>query len=114
MTEGGIMKKILSVVSLLFVSPMLYAGSEPIYGYISNREGITFQVKSGGCTQKEHFSFKMMEIYPPSVELVRNRQDLCEANLPYGELITFKYKELGLKSGTPFSIANPLMDLTVN
>lgn len=41
------------------------------------------------------------------ISLYRSRPDICRAKIPYGELLTYTFEELGLKSGEKFTVANP-------
>jgi hypothetical protein len=87
---------------------------ESLLGVRTTPEGIEFQVASGGCTAKEHFSVLVPEprpdaIAPMRLRLIRNRPDFCEANIPYGIIIKFTYEELGLGSRTIYTIANPVL-----
>lgn len=86
-----------------------FAGeSERILGYSQSAEGITYQVTSGGCTEKADFEVQQLETYPVQLKLVRNEPDFCEAYFPYGTKITFTWEELGLSAGTRAIMANQL------
>ena len=90
---------------------------EQIYGMTADAEGITFQVFSGGCTNKEDFRVERFTSYPDGsptqLLLVRLRHDLCRANLPYGTTINFSYDDLHLTNGDRFVVLNPRSEMTV-
>ena len=88
--------------------------TETIMGYSVDREGIEYQVSSGGCTSKDDFTFRMLETHPMQLQLIRVNYDGCEAFLPFGTKIKFTWAELGLKNGTQFYMANPTAVIRVN
>ena len=77
-------------------------------GHFSTQGGVHIQVYSGGCTYKKQFEFKTeMKGDVRVFSFSRQAPDPCRAYLPYGEIITFSFEELGLKGGDRFDIANP-------
>lgn len=81
---------------------------EKILGVSTNTEGISFQVFSSGCTDKDDFELLQLETHPLQIKLDRKTQDLCEAFLPYGVILKYTWAELGLQNGTQFYISNKL------
>ena len=82
---------------------------EKILGYLPSNKGLTFQVTSGGCTQKSDFTSKVEKDKSTGViylSLLRLRPDLCYPFIPMGERFNFTYAELGITSGDNFVIAN--------
>lgn len=102
------MKTTLILLTLFFSFWAFAHTTEEILGVSYDGAGMTFHVQSGGCTNKSDFNFIVSLTSPPQLTLVRNRQDLCEAMLPYGQIIKFTYSEMGLKSGDEFVITNKL------
>ena len=86
-----------------------YAAGQPeeIFGFTTDYTGITFQVKSYGCTEKSDFSFEQIETLG-QVTLLRDNMDTCESVMPYGVSITFTYSELGFVRGSEFYINNKI------
>ena len=84
---------------------------EEILGVHTDSEGVTFHVKSNGCTTREDFGAVMLDTLPAGVLLVRNNEDRCDGYVPYGTSIKFKYEELGFLPGAEFNIVNPLATL---
>lgn len=82
---------------------------EELIGFGIDHSGITFQVKSGGCTKKDSFRFKFIKTELVQIQLVRTKVDNCEALLPFGTKINYSFEEIGLKSGQAFSIGNSLI-----
>lgn len=81
---------------------------EPLYGHLKTSQGVAVQVYSGGCTEKRFFKVvKKLNAGVQEIYLKRQRPDYCEAFLPYGTLIYFTYKDLGLQSGDTYRIMNP-------
>lgn len=103
------MKTKFIILSLaLSVSSMAQAAGEKIMGVTINDLGIQYQVYSGGCTSKKDFTVQILESNPVQLVLERNKVDACEAYLPYGTLIQFTWKELGLANGAEAIIKNDL------
>ena len=88
-------------------SPDGDAPLELVFGYAVGIEGVTFQVQSGGCTNKESFRIELQEKEPMGVALYRVQPDYCEAYLPYGVFVRFSYDEIGLRGNGRFQIVNP-------
>ena len=87
---------------------------EVIWGALSDFKGVTFQVRSGGCTDESDFIFKTIrgsDAQYALVTLVRTTPDTCEAGLPHGAMIQFTYYEMGLKYYEAFVITNELRTL---
>ncbi|MBF0360052.1 MAG: hypothetical protein HQK49_03535 [Oligoflexia bacterium] len=105
----------LSIFSITFVFSTNQASAEntqeKLLGLTVDHDGINFQVYSGGCTQKSDFSIMILQMMPPKLILIRKKPDYCEAYLPYGTIINFKYSEIGIQSGSHFSIGNSFVDL---
>lgn len=81
---------------------------EPLMGHFVTQGGVQIQVPSGGCTWKKHF--QVTQEFKDGVHhlaFVRLQQDPCRAYIPYGEILTFSFEELGLKAGDRFMMANP-------
>jgi len=81
---------------------------EVIMGVTYDDQGITYQVKSGGCTTKDDFQLLQQWIYPPRVSLLRINEDMCQAYMPYGTKIFYTWAEFGFKQSGQFEIANRL------
>lgn len=80
---------------------------EPLMGHFSTHGGIHIQVFSAGCTYKKLFDVKVeMKGDLRVLSFYRRTPDLCRAYLPYGEILSFSFEELGLKGGDRFEIAN--------
>lgn len=104
-----------SVFAAVFgaAAPLVNAAEqlEPLLAYEVTDEGVSFRVKTGGCTRKEHF-----RLDPPGTEsdhaiaLRRDVPDHCKGNFPEGIEIQFTFEELGL-DGSPerIRIFNPLI-----
>lgn len=89
-------------------NPPFDAYPEKLYSYSVDRKGVTFQVRSGGCTSKSDFFAVNDHRSPAHVTLYRNVEDYCLALLPYGVPVHFENWELGLTRGQPFQIMNPM------
>lgn len=81
---------------------------EKILGYQPARTGIFFQVKSGGCTQREDFRVLLAKDANGILQmtLVRIRPDTCHPFLPMGIRFKFTYQELGMNAGEAFTVLN--------
>ena len=119
------MKK-LTIIGLLCTTLMLWPAAgrsqtatreliESLYGFRYGPDGLSFQVYSGGCTQKSDFVVMTSEGTDGVIRivLVRVRADGCEAFMPYGTFITFSFDDLGLDWGDEFEVVNPLKRLAV-
>lgn len=83
---------------------------EHLLGFEYGPEGLTFQVNSGGCSNKDSFVLIQKESYPLGVSLKRIRPDFCDAYLPFGTKLTYTWEELGWSTGeVRFIIENPLV-----
>lgn len=92
---------------------------EQLLGARVDERGITFQVKSNGCTYKRHFEFHVEERLEPIgsmlpalehhhyITVKRLSPDQCEALVPYGTEIFMSYDDLGIQFGK-FHIENPI------
>lgn len=92
---------------------------EQLLGVSTDEVGITFQVKSNGCTYKRHFEFHIEEVMErlspmlPALEhhhyitVKRLSPDICESQLPYGTKVFMSYEDLGIQFGK-FHIKNPI------
>src|SRR5687768_2489285 len=85
-----VMKKYIFAAILAFsLSLTAYAAgeSEKLLGLTYDHEGITFQVRSGGCTKKDSFQIEVLETSPLQLNLVRVKDDFCRAIVSNGTLI---------------------------
>lgn len=82
--------------------------AETLLGLWVDADGVTFQVRSGGCTQKSDFRIVSRERDPLRLALVRDSADPCKAFVPYGVGITFSFEELGIAPGSAFEIVNSI------
>ncbi|MGZ3722778.1 MAG: hypothetical protein ACXVA9_07615 [Bdellovibrionales bacterium] len=82
--------------------------SEKILGYQPSRNGVSFQVKSGGCTSREDFmaEIKRSPSEVTEVTLIRVRPDNCHPFIPMGIRFRISYDDLGLAHGEQFKIVN--------
>ncbi len=84
---------------------------EPVFGYIMNGQGVTFQVPSGGCTNKLSFAIRQVEGATGAnkeIGLFRTTPDECLAYIPMGIPLEFSFTEMGLQAGDLVHIINPL------
>jgi hypothetical protein len=104
------MKLLFTLFAALVLTSMANAApeSEPLMGHFTTKGAVNIQVRSGGCTYKRHFQVGK-EVKDGYVEItfVRKQEDPCRAYLPYGEIITFSFEELGLRAGEKFKFGNP-------
>jgi hypothetical protein len=90
--------------------------AESLLGLSYRKEGLGFQVRSSGCTEKEHFVVqRLVPEDQTSVQLllIRVDEDYCDAYVPFGIWIDYTYRELQLEQGTPFKVLNPLANYRV-
>jgi len=80
--------------------------AEVLKGVMTDDSGLTIQVESNGCTDKNSFDVLIFESHPAQVEFIRKRHDVCRAYMPYGVKIKFTYEELGLNSPQSFFLVN--------
>lgn len=106
------MKRLLIALGLGVVPVFANANIERICGYSVDREGITFNVVSNGCTGKGDFNIKQWGITTSKqkLELVRNREDICEV-VSHSKEIKFTWSELELEECTELVITNPALVL---
>lgn len=104
--------KMLAIVLTLIASSSSFA-AEPLMGYIADFQGITLQVRSGGCTDKNSFRVQIQETMPLQVTFERVRQDFCEAYFPYGKSVQYTWAELGIPPGARLVITNPRAEIFV-
>lgn len=103
------MKKCLVGICLFLATISASAAGilEPLMGHFSTKGALNIQVRSGGCTWKKQFQVEKSRMADYTVvRFIRTREDVCRAYLPYGEIITFSFEELGLIPGEKFKIAN--------
>ena len=106
-TKEVFMKSTFLALTLgLLSSPSFAKEKEPLLGVTYDFKTITFQVKSGGCTKKKDFEVLIAKSDPATLELVRHKEDKCEAVMPNGTTIQFTYKELGLSQKKTYSLKN--------
>ena len=106
--------KIKIIALLVLLAPTLSGADtlEPLFGYLSDLNGITFQVFSGGCTRKEDFAIRKEQANGKlRIGLYRTRTDNCFALYSHGIFLDFTYQELGIENNEYFRIFNPLVDL---
>ena len=82
---------------------------ESLYGIQMGEESVTIQVKSNGCTRREHFEIKINEIATAEngireLTVVRLGRDRCR-RMPF--LLSVNLSMPDLKG--PFKLINPLM-----
>jgi hypothetical protein len=101
-------KMILTAILATLSQPALAEHLEALMGHFTTQGGVHIQVASGGCTWKKQFEVNQIN-NDGRIRLVFNRKvvDPCRAYIPYGEILTFSFEELGLKAGDVFEIANP-------
>jgi hypothetical protein len=63
---------------------------------------VTFEVWTGGCTQKAHFRVARTG---SELTLVRTQRDSCKM-MPQRSTVSFTFAELGLKPHEAFTVAN--------
>lgn len=98
-------------VLIFFVSQAALANPvhfERIMGYQPGKNSLSFQVRSGGCTQKSDFKVQVEQTSPylAEVYLYRIHPDPCLSFLPLGTQIKFDLDELGLSNGMNYIIKN--------
>lgn len=81
---------------------------ESLYGDFFNEAGVSIQVFSGGCTDKESFAIlKESSRGVQQIYFYRVKPDLCKAYYKYGRFVNFTYSDLGLTKSDRFKIMNP-------
>lgn len=81
---------------------------EELLGVAIDAEGVTFQVRTGGCTRPEHFRVQRFSGAPTQLLLTRIVEDRCEALFPYGTTFKLSYGQLRLDDQETFVVLNPL------
>ena len=110
------MKKIILMVLLASTSicNANTASSETLIGYVPTISEVYLRVFSGGCTEKEDFTFEIREVESRKlITFYRLRPDYCLSFLPTGKTLIFSHRELGLKSGDHFNVTNSIRDSVV-
>lgn len=85
--------------------------AEPLLGLSYSGEGLEFQVRSTGCTEKSHFVVQRLSPESQTTSqllLIRVVPDYCDAYVPFGTRFSYSYEELGLEEGEHFTLLNPL------
>ncbi|HXW53053.1 MAG TPA: hypothetical protein VEL47_02985 [Myxococcota bacterium] len=92
---------------------------EQLIGVSADARGLTFQVPSNGCTEKDHFEFQVEERLEPLgpmlpalehhyyISASRKTSDNCENFQPYGTQFLMSFDELGIHFGK-FHVNNPI------
>lgn len=117
------MNKLSLWLGVLFASANVVAAPElpleQLLGVNVREDGITFQVRSNGCTEKQHFQFQVEERLEPISSMLPamehhhyitvNRQipDGCEMFVPFGTEIFMSFEELNIFFGK-FHVSNPI------
>ena len=103
------MKTAIVAFTALLLAQSANAGTEKILGYQPTKDGIIFQVTSGGCTTKEDFDSMIEKDASATLQLtlVRTRKDTCYPFIPMGEKLFFSSEELGMERGHRFRVMNP-------
>ncbi len=98
---------IFSLAASAGVASIRESQMEPLMGHFTTKGALNIQVRSGGCTYKKQFKIQkdLMDGYT-MVTFQRTEEDPCRAYLPYGEIITFSFEEVGLEPGSKFKVGN--------
>jgi len=106
------MQKIKTILAITFfmlsLSPVALAGNpEKLLGIVLDfdKQEVTIQVVSSGCTQKKDFSFEMKG---DTLTIVRTRRDDCKMVETPSQL-TYSLKEAGINPNKPFILRNKLV-----
>lgn len=78
--------------------------TEALLGYTTSPEGITIQVKSGGCTGKGSFDVVIMESFPAQLAFERISPIMCLIHIEHGVKLFYSYEELNLKNDIFFLV----------
>jgi hypothetical protein len=81
---------------------------EALLGVAIDAEGVTFQVRTGGCTHPEDFQVKRFSGVPTQLLLIRTVDDRCEGLFPYGTTFKLSYGQLRVRDQETFVVVNPL------
>jgi hypothetical protein len=104
------MKQLLFIVIAALTGVYAHAAQvESLLGYYTDARGVHIQVNSGGCTYKKSFAVKpVTRRNAMQITFMRTHHDPCLAMFYYGQMLTFSYRELGLRPGDRFEITNPI------
>ena len=80
---------------------------EELLGFTVDAGGVTFQVRTGGCTRPENFRVERFGGAPTQLLLIRTVEDRCEAFVPYGTTFKVSYQHLRLGDRESFVVINP-------
>jgi len=80
---------------------------EELLGFTVDAGGVTFQVRTGGCTRPENFRVERFGGAPTQLLLIRTVEDRCEAFVPYGTTFKVSYQQLRLADRESFVVINP-------
>jgi len=86
---------------------------EEILGVTIDPGGVTFQVRTGGCTRPENFRVERFGSDPTQLLLIRTVEDRCEAFVPYGTTFKVSYQQLRLGDRETFVVINPIASARV-
>ena len=86
----------------------------PVYGVSANGQGVTVQLAASGCNAtKADFTVAISKAADRPTILIARRSRASSLVLCKGQPstvdVTWSYADLGLSSGQPFSLANPLV-----
>ena len=110
----GLGFRILSIRRLGADGPPL-RGGEPLLGFRLRSRGVSFVVRSSGCTEKADFVVDVEE--SGGVHELRLRRivpDPCQAVVPSGMRIRYSYRELELRPGDEVRVVNPSASIEVD
>ncbi|MEI9891188.1 MAG: hypothetical protein WDN45_12035 [Caulobacteraceae bacterium] len=81
---------------------------EPVYGAVVSGQTLTVRV-AGACTKKSDLTVAVGKNPPrPLILIARKHPGGCQTAAGQAEIV-YRLEDLGLKSGEPFSLANPLV-----
>lgn len=86
---------------------------EELLGLTVGADGVTFQVRTGGCTRPENFRIQRFEGASDQILLIRIVPDRCEALIPYGMTFTVPFGDLHVRDQETFQIMNPIAPVRV-
>ena len=83
---------------------------EPVYAISAAPTGLTLRVASSGCTTKSDFAFYVRRVSgQTTVAFGRQQAERCKPRGAGGHVdLIFSYAELGVGTGTPLTLLNPL------
>lgn len=85
---------------------------EPLLGVRRTKSGLSFQVRSSGCTNKNNFAVvvnRKNNMY--EIEAERVRTDNCELMTPEGIELFYAFSELGIPVGAQYRIVNSVVGI---